>query len=76
MTGGVVFERVAEGEPADFSLDALLAPIEEADDDAMRVIKLAARVHEEPDFIFEVIDPPQRTRIFRCRYGTVLRVVR
>jgi hypothetical protein len=76
----VVFQRVDAD--ADFSLDGLLAPIEDAvDDDRRTVITLApTRARGDlADFVFEVHEAaptPQRTRIFRCRYGTVLRAAK
>jgi hypothetical protein len=47
-------------------------PIDDAPADDRRVIVPA-------DFMFEVREPsptPQRVRIFKCKYGSVLRVVR
>ena len=75
----VIFERVDLAADADFAFNVARASLpEKPDDDTMRVITMTptrARA-EVADFIFEVHEPsptPQRVRVFKCVYGSVLR---
>jgi hypothetical protein len=72
----VTFQRV-DADPDAIRLNGMIAPIEGApDDDRRRIVVLSpARTGEQP-FEFEVREAaptPERVRIFRCIYGSILK---